>query len=32
VIENPAWDQPGYRDTMDYLALCRELRGLLEVS
>ena len=32
VIENPGWDQPGYRDTLEYLALCRELRGLLEAS
>ncbi len=29
-IENTSAGQPGYRDTGDYLALCRELRGRLE--
>jgi len=32
VVDNPAWGQPEYRDTAEYLALCRELRGLLEAS
>jgi ABC-type nitrate/sulfonate/bicarbonate transport system ATPase subunit len=30
VIENPAAAQPGFRETTAYLALCRELRQLME--
>jgi len=30
VIENPASSQAGFRDSEAYLALCRQLRGLME--
>jgi len=27
VIENPAAGQPGFRETAEYLALCKDLRA-----
>lgn len=30
ILENPAAGQPAYRESADYAALCRELRGLLQ--
>ena len=31
VIENPTAGQPGYRDSQDYVALCRQLRDRMEI-